>query len=246
MISFSRAGSGAALILVEPAGHFRELSAFSDLVPLLTSSFTVYTYDRRGRGLSGDTTPYAPEREVEDLEALIEVAGGHAFLYGYSSGALLALHAAAKGAAVDRLVLLEPPLQEEGQTRPDPLTGQLAELIAAGRNGDAVEHFHSAIGVPQEMIEGMRDTDTWSKMTRIAHTLVYDCMLSDATTTATCRAVPVPTLVLDSEGSTDDLAGWAARAASLIPMARHKSLPGEWHGVAPELIAAELKGFFSL
>jgi pimeloyl-ACP methyl ester carboxylesterase len=244
MIAFSRVGSGAALILVEPAGHFRELSAFSDLIPLLTSSFTIYTYDRRGRGLSGDTTPYAPEREVEDLESVIQEAGGRVFLYGYSSGALLALHAAAKGASVDRLVLLEPPLQEEGQTRPDPLTRQLAERIAAGRNGDAVEHFHSAIGVPQEMIEGMRGTDTWSKMTGIAHTLVYDCMLSDATTTATCRAVAVPTLVLDSEGSTDDLTGWAARVVSLIPMARHKSLPGEWHGVAPELIAAELRGFF--
>jgi pimeloyl-ACP methyl ester carboxylesterase len=245
MISFSSVGSGAALILVEPAGHFRELSAFSDLVPLLAPAFSVYTYDRRGRGLSGDTLPYAPEREVEDLEALIGEAGGRAFLYGYSSGALLALHAAAKGAPVDRLVMLEPPLQEEGKTRPDPLTGQIAELIAAGRNSDAVELFHSAIGVPQEMIETMRGTDIWSKMTGIAHTLVYDCVLSDATITATCRAVAVPTLVLDSEGSTDDLTGRAARAASLIPMARNKSLPGEWHGVAPELIAAELRGFFS-
>jgi pimeloyl-ACP methyl ester carboxylesterase len=244
MISFSRTGIGPALVLVEPAGHFRELSAFSALVPLLTSSFTVYTYDRRGRGQSGDTLPYAPEREVEDLEALIAKAGGHAFLYGYSSGALLALHAAAKGASIDSLVLLEPPLQDEGATRPDPLTGQLAELVAAGRNGDAVEHFHSAIGVPQEMIEEMRGTDRWSRMTRIAHTLIYDCRFSDATTTATCQAVRIPTLVLDSEGSSDDLTGWAARAASLIPMARHKSLPGEWHGVAQNLVAAELRGFF--
>jgi pimeloyl-ACP methyl ester carboxylesterase len=244
IISFSRAGSGPALVLVEPAGHFRELSAFGALVPLLTSAFTVYTYDRRGRGQSSDTLPYAPEREVEDLEALIEEAGGHAFLYGYSSGALLALHAAAKGASIDRLALLEPPLQEDSATRPDPLTGQLADLIAAGRSGDAVEHFHSAIGVPPEIIEGMRGTDRWSRMTGIAHTLVYDCQLSDATTTGTCQAVGISTLVLDSEGSSDDLSGWAARVASLIPLARYKSLPGEWHGVAPELIAAELREFF--
>ena len=246
VISFSCAGSGAALILVEPAGHYRELSAFNELVPLLTPSFTVYTYDRRGRGQSGDTLPYAPEREVEDLVALIRAAAGHAFVYGYSSGALLALHAAAMGAPIDRLVLLEPPLHEEGQLRPDPLTVKLAELIATGRNEYAVAQFQSAVGVPEEMIAEMHGTDMWSKMTRIAHTLVYDCMLSDATTTATCKAVAVPALVLDSQNSTDDLTGWAAKAARLIPMARHKSLPGEWHTVAPELVAKELRAFFAV
>lgn len=243
-ISFDRAGDGPALILIEPAGHYRELSAFHELVPLLAPCFTVYTYDRRGRGRSGDTPPYTPDREVDDLEALMKAAGGHALVYGYSSGALLAVQAAARGLPIDGLVLLEPPLQEEGATKPDPLTGQLAELIQAGRHSDAVKHFFDTIGVPSAMIAEMRSTADWARMVAIAHTLVYDCMLSDATERSAFRAVGVPTLVLDSAGSTDDLAGWAATVAKLIPNACHKSLPGEWHVVPPALVAAELIRFF--
>jgi pimeloyl-ACP methyl ester carboxylesterase len=243
-ISFDRSGSGPALILVEPAGHFRGLSAFDALVPLLTPDFTVYGYDRRGRGRSGDTAPYDPAREVEDLHALIREAGGKAFVYGYSSGALLALHAAARKVPLAGIVVLEPPLQPELKDGPDPLTGQLGTLIGAGRHDDAVKLFHMAIGVPHEMIDEMRGTEAWARMSGIAPTLVYDCMLSDATTPAVCRSVNVPTLVLDSEGSTDNLSGSAAAAARLIPNARHKSLPGEWHTVAPALIAAEIKRFF--
>lgn len=243
-IAFGRTGAGPALILVEPAGHFRDLSAFETLVPLLEPHFTVYSYDRRGRGQSGDGAPYAPVREVEDLDALVREAGGRAFVYGYSSGALVALHAAARKVKIDGLVLLEPPLHGDPHTGPDPLTGQLAELIRAGRHEDAVEQFHSAIGVPQDVIDQMRGTEAWTKMAGIAPTLVYDCLLSDATSPEICRSVHVPVLVLDSEGSTDDLTGSAAAAARLIPDARHKSLPGEWHTVAPELIAAEIRAFF--
>ncbi len=104
-IAFQRTGSGPALILVEPAGHYRALSAFDDLVPLLTPDFTVCRYDRRGRGESGDTLPYSPDREVEDLAVLVDALGGQAFAYGYSSGALLALHAAARGVRLAGLVL---------------------------------------------------------------------------------------------------------------------------------------------
>ncbi len=116
-IAFERAGDGPALILVEPAGHYRALSAVAGLVPLLAGRFTVYTYDRRGRGDSTDTLPYAPAREVEDLAALIDHAGGSAHLYGFSSGALLAMHAAAAGLPVGRLALLEPPLQDGSALR---------------------------------------------------------------------------------------------------------------------------------
>lgn len=242
-IAFSRTGGGPALILVEPAGHYRDLTAFDGLVPLLATSFTVYTYDRRGRGQSGDTLPFNPGREVEDLAALVRQAGGSAFAYGHSSGALLALYAAANRVPIAGLVLLEPPLNTENPGQPDPLTGQLAALIKAGKKAEAVEHFHSAIGVPEEMIGGMRGTDRWDRMVGIAHTLVYDCLLSEAITPAVCSQVKMPTLVLDSEGSTDDLTGWAATAARLIPHARHESLPGEWHTVAPDLIATEIKEF---
>ncbi|MGL4236305.1 alpha/beta fold hydrolase [Tabrizicola sp.] len=240
-IAFERTGSGPALILIEPAGHYRGLSAFDDLVPLLTSDFTVCRYDRRGRGESGDTLPYAPDREVEDLAALVDAIGGRAFAYGYSSGALLALHAAARGVPLGGLILMEPPLQDGAQEGPDPLTKELADLVRAGRNGDAVAHFHASIGVPEEMVTGMRGTDRWTRMVGIAPTLVYDCRLSDAMRPGVLAAASVPTLVLDSEGSSDDLTGSAATAARLIPGARHKSLPGEWHVVAPDLIAREIK-----
>lgn len=240
-IAFELTGSGPALVLIEPAGHYRALSAFDDLAPLLTAQFTVCRYDRRGRGESGDTLPYAPDREVEDLAALIDAVGGQAFAYGYSSGALLAVHAAARGLRLDGLVLMEPPLQEGTHQGPDPLTEELDDLVRNGRNEDAVARFHAAIGVPEEMIDSMRGSDRWARMVGVAPSLVYDCRLSDAMRPDVLAAVAAPTLVLDSEGSSDDLTGSAAMAAKLIPEARHRSLPGEWHVVAPELIAREIR-----
>jgi pimeloyl-ACP methyl ester carboxylesterase len=239
-IAFDRSGSGSSLILVEPAGHFREFSAFDGLTPLIAERFTVYRYDRRGRGRSTDTSPYAPEREVEDLAALIAAAGGGAAVYGYSSGALLALLAAAAGLPIRRMGLLEPPLQEDDAVRPDPLTIELRDLVAAGRNDEAVERFHRAIGVPDEVVDGMRGTAAFEAMSSIAPTLVYDCRLSDATTTDLLGTVAVPTLVLDSEGSGENLTGWAAGVAAHLPNGMHRSLPGEWHGVPDEILAPVL------
>jgi predicted DNA-binding protein (MmcQ/YjbR family) len=161
-IAFARVGSGPPVIMVEAALHYRDFSSFGGLLPLLSEKLTVYTYDRRGRGESTDTTPYAPEREVEDLAALIAEGGGSAHLYGYSSGALLALHAAAHGLPVNRLALLEPPLQNDDAESPDPLTMELAELVAAGRNSDAVARFHESIGVPSEFLAGMGSTPEWA------------------------------------------------------------------------------------
>ena len=243
-IAFDRSGDGPPVIMVEAAGHYRGLSSFSGLVPVLSRDFTVYTYDRRGRGESTDTPPYAPAREVEDLEALIAEGGGSGYLYGYSSGALLAMRAAAHGLPVARMALLEPPLQEEGAEHPDPLTAELADLVGAGRNGDAVEHFHRSIGVPPEFIDEMRGTPEWSKMESVAQTLVYDCVISDTTTPVLLRSVVVPTLVIDSEGSTDNLTGWAASVASQLPRGSHRSLAGEWHSVPDDILAPVLVEFF--
>jgi pimeloyl-ACP methyl ester carboxylesterase len=120
-IAFERSGDGPPLILVEAALHYRDFSSFGGLAPLLAEEFTVYAYDRRGRGESTDTTPYAPEREVEDLAALIDEAGGSAHLYGYSSGPLFAMHAAAHGLSIGRLALLEPPLQDDGSEPRSPI-----------------------------------------------------------------------------------------------------------------------------
>ena len=244
-IAFDRSGDGPPVILLEAAAHYRDFSSFGGLAPLLAREVTVYTYDRRGRGESTDMAPYAPDREVEDLEALIAEAGGPASLYGYSSGSLLAMRAAAQGLPISRLALLEPPLQEDGDEPPaSDLTAELAELVGAGRNGDAVEHFHQSIGVPAEFVGSMRSTPEWAKMESIAHTLVYDCTISDTTTSTMLRSVEVPTLVLDSEGSSDNLTGWAATVAGQLPRGSHRSLAGEWHSVPDEVLAPVLLEFF--
>lgn len=243
MIAFQVTGDGPPLVLVEAAGHFRAFSSFDGLVPLLAREFAVVTYDRRGRGESSDTAPYAPEREVEDLAVLVEKAGGSASLYGFSSGALLALRAAAAGVPVDRLALLEPPLREGSDTTKSDLTAELEELIGAGRGADAVEAFNKGIGVPEEIIAESKPSEAWSLMVSCAHTLVYDCTLSDTTTSDILRAVEAPTLVLDSEGSTDNLTGWATTVAARLPRGTHRSLPGEWHGVADDVLAPVLVGF---
>jgi pimeloyl-ACP methyl ester carboxylesterase len=244
-IAFDRSGDGPPVILVEAALHYRDFSSFGGLAPMLSQEFTVYAYDRRGRGESADTVPYAPDREVEDLEALIAEAGDLAHVYGYSSGALLAVRAAARGLPIGRLVLLEPPLRDDGlEPAESDLTAELAELVSAGRNGDAVEHFHRSIGVPGEFVASMRSTPEWARMEVVAHTLVYDCALSDTTTTSLLRSVELPTLVLDSAGSTDDLTGWAATAAKQMPRGEHRSLAGEWHSVPDETLAPVLSEFF--
>lgn len=243
-IAFERSGDGPPLILIEAAGHYRDFSSFKGLAPLLSREFTVYAYDRRGRGESTDATSYAPEREVEDLEALIADAGGSAHLYGYSSGALLAMRAAAHGLPIGRVAVLEPPLQDDDSKRPDPLTKELAELVGAGRNRDAVEHFHRSIGLPADFIAEMRPTAEWAKMESVAHTLVYDCVISDTTTFTLLRSVAVPALVIDSAGSTDDLSGWAATVAGQLAHGSHRSLAGEWHSVPDDVLAPVLVEFF--
>jgi len=244
-IAFERSGAGQALILVDAAGGYREVGPLRSLAKLLAADFTVFTYDRRGRGGSSDTLPYAVEREVDDLAALVAAAGGSACVYAFSSGGLLAMHAAASGLAIPKLALLEPPIgADEDKSAEADFTRELADLVAAGGRGDAVEHFHTSIGVPVEMVAGMREAPFWPALEAIAHTLVYDSIVSEATSLALVRSVTAPTLVLDSEGSTGDLTGWAAAVVEALPNGSHRSLEGEWHGVADEVLAPVLTEFF--
>jgi pimeloyl-ACP methyl ester carboxylesterase len=244
-IAYNRTGDGPPVILVEAAGHYRDLSSFDGLVPILAREFAVYTYDRRGRGESTDTPPYAPDREVEDLEAVIAACGGSACAYAFSSGGLLAMRAVAHGAGISRLAMLEPPLQEEdAEPVESGFTRDVAELVRLGRNGDAVEYFLVNTGVPADLIAQMRGTPEWDSMVSVAPTLVYDSMISDATTSSLLRSVAVPTLVLDSGGSTDNLTGWAADVARQLQQASHRSLAGAWHGVPDEILAPVLVEFF--
>jgi pimeloyl-ACP methyl ester carboxylesterase len=245
-IAYEQAGSGPALILVDAAGHYRKLSSFDGLISLLSADFTVYHYDRRGRGDSTDTAPYAVEREVDDLAALIDEAGGSAFLYGFSSGGLVALHAAASRLTIPKLALLEPPIEtNEDRSAQAAFTAQLAELVAAGRRAAAVEYFLTGIGVPDEIIAGMRENKSWPAMEAVAHTLVYDCMVSEATSIQLLASVSVPTLVLGSEGSSDDLTGMAATVAKAMPNSSHRKLAGDWHGVPDDVLAPVLTEFLN-
>jgi pimeloyl-ACP methyl ester carboxylesterase len=243
-IAFERVGAGPALILVDAAGNYRDFRPLRAPVERLAADFTVHLYDRRGRGASTDTPPYAVEREVEDLDALIGAAGGSAFVYAMSSGCLLALHAAAGGLAIPRLALFEPPIEpREAPTGETEFTRELVQLVAAGRRRDAVEFFHRGIGVPEEIMAQMTPP-VWAALEAVAHTLVYDSIISDATSLALIRSVTVPTLVLASQGSSGDLTAMAATVAQALPNGVAHSLPGEWHGVADDVLAPALAGFF--
>jgi hypothetical protein len=164
-IAFERVGTGPAVILVDAAGNFRGFSPMPELAQALAPDFTAFTYDRRGKGASTDTLPYAVDREIEDLQALIGLAGGSAFVHGFSTGATLALLAAERGAGVRKLSLLEPPLRVEDTPPPAApgISGEVAKLIITGRRGDAYEHWMRAIGVPGEMIAGMRQGPLWPR-----------------------------------------------------------------------------------
>ncbi len=179
-IAFDRSGSGPALVMVDPALGYSGFDNIRGLGALLAADFTVYTYDRRGRGESGDTAPYAVEREVDDLGAVIAAAGGSAFVYGFSSGGLLALHAAAGGLPIRKLAVLEPPVRGEGEPPDTDFTVEIDQLVSAGRRAEAVDRFLTSIGVPQEVMAQMAPVRP--AMDAVAHTLVYDCRISEATT----------------------------------------------------------------
>lgn len=245
VIVYERTGSGPPLILVDAAGHYRAFSSFSGLVCLLADRFTVFHYDRRGRGNSTDTAPYAVQREVEDLAALIEQAGGSAFLYGFSSGGLLALQAVSAGLAIPRLALLEPPIEpDENRTAQQAFTAGLVSVLATGDRAAAVDYYLTGIGVPEEVTTGMRSTPSWAAMAAAAPTLAYDCLISEAISFELLTTITVPTLILDSEGSGDDLQGMAATVARAMPNVTQRSLAGEWHGVPDQILAPALIGFF--
>jgi pimeloyl-ACP methyl ester carboxylesterase len=243
-IAFERYGAGPALIAVDAAGSYSGFRPFPAPVELLAPHFAVYVYDRRGRGASTDTLPYAAQREVDDLAALIAEAGGSAFVYAFSSGGLVALHAAGSGLAIPKLALFEPPIEaNQHATGESTFTAELAELVATGRRREAVEFFHRGIGVPEEIMAQMTP-EVWTALEAVAHTLVYDCRISDATSLRLLRSVTAPTLVIDSQSSSSELTGMAATVVEALPNGTHRSLAGGWHGVPDDAIAPVLAEWF--
>jgi pimeloyl-ACP methyl ester carboxylesterase len=244
-IHFERRGSGAPVILV--GGAFNDRTTVAGLAEVLATDFTTIAYDRRGRGDSGDTGTYAVEREVEDIAALIAEVGGSASVFGHSSGAVLALEAAAAGLAIDRVVAYEPPYATSEHPRADVLEKVRTQLAAGDRDG-AVATFLTVAGTPEEMIEGMKQAPVWGWFTALAHTLPYDltiCGPGARPRLENLARISVPTLVIGGGASPDALQAGARTAAEAVPGARHETLEGQDHGVLqyPETLKPLLLDF---
>ena len=246
-IAFDRLGDGPPVVLV--SGGPNDRSANAPLAELLAPHFMVVNYDRRGRGGSGDTPPYAVDREVEDLQALIDHAGGSAFVYGTSSGAAFALIAAARGLPVTGLALWEPPfIVDDSRPRvPSDYKAQLQEMISAGRRGDAIEYFLTTmVGLPAEFVAPMRQAPSWGSMEGMAHAIVYeaDVMGDYSLPAGRLASVTVPTLVLDG-GQAAWISHAADAVAAALPDARRRTLEGQPHNVAADAVAPALVEFFA-
>ena len=243
-IAFDRLGEGPPVILV--GGGPTDRSANAPLAKLLAIDFTVINFDRRGRGDSGDTPPYAVDREVEDLDALIGEVGGAAVLYGTSSGGVFALQAATHGLAIRAVASWEPPFIVDDSRSPVPADykAQLAAMIAAGRRGDAIEYFMTTlVGLPAEFVAPMRRAPFWPSLEALAHAIVYEAdVMGDYSLPAWLGSVTVPTLVLDG-GTTPWLTSAARAVADALPNCRRRTLVGQPHNVDPAAIAPAMEDF---
>lgn len=254
-IAFEQVGQGPALILV--GGMFEQRAMPSETAqlavsPLLAQHFTVLHYDRRGRGDSTDMQPFAVAREVEDIEALIDHAGGTAFLFGISSGAALAFEAAlALGGKVRKLALYEPPYNDDADARQawKAFREELAQTLDEGRRGDAVGLFMRLLGMPAEDLEGMRQNPMWPMFEAIAPTIAYDAAaLGEEAAVPVERAsqLAIPSLVMDGGATAFPFMHTTALALTrAIPNAQHRTLEGQSHEVEAAALAPVLVGFFT-
>ena len=251
-IAFERSGQGPPLLLV--GGALNDRHAAATLAALLAPDFTVHAIDRRGRGDSGDTPPYAVEREVEDLLALVEDAGGTSYAFGLSSGAVLALETATASDRITKLVLYEPPfiVDDSRPPVPDDYVEHLEELTASGRRGEAVEYFMTAgVGLPEEAMPSIRGSPFWSSLESLAPTLAYDGRIMGETLTGEplpadrWSSVTIPTLVIDGGASPPWLRNAARALVDVLPNARRLTMDGQTHEVDPTLLAPVMTEFLS-
>ncbi len=251
-IAYDKQGEGPALILVDAALITRSSGSKPELAKLLAAHFTVYSYDRRGRGDSGDTLPYAVGREIEDIETLIDAGGGPAFLYGNSSGAALAMLAAIKfGGKVSKLAMYEAPYNDDpdAQRAWSQYISALTEALADGRRGDAVALFMAYVGTPAEQIDGMRKAPFWAGVEAVAPTLAYDhaAILGQNNSVPTDMAahVQVPTLVMSGSASFPFMHDTARALSRAMPQGELRTLEGQTHDVNPGVLAPVLTEFFA-
>ncbi|MEY9965141.1 pimeloyl-ACP methyl ester carboxylesterase [Streptacidiphilus sp. MAP12-16] len=250
-IAFDRLGSGPSVILVDGALCYRASGPMAPLAKDLAAQFTVYTYDRRGRGESGDTKPYSPEREIEDIAALVSEAGGTAALFGASSGAVLALDAAARLDGVSRVAAYEPPfvVDDTHPPRPQDYLDRMDRLVASGQRGAAVKMFLKSVGVPGAALVVMRLLPVWSRLTSVAHTLPYDFRVLGDTGSGKplpkdrWESVRVPVLVMDGGKSPTWMRNGTRQLAEVLPNSEYRTLPGQTHMVKAEAVGPALVEF---
>ncbi|MFF6813922.1 alpha/beta fold hydrolase [Streptomyces sp. NPDC012403] len=246
-LAYESAGRGATIVLVSGA-----MSTGGTVAPLaapLSERFRVVVYDRRGRGGSGDTAPYAVEREVEDLAALIGAVGGEAALYGVSSGGALALRAAASGLPVHHVAVYETPyaMSEEDLGERARYTERLTAALAEGRRGDAVELFLRLTGLGEEVIRGARQSPMWAGMESIAPSLAYDdAVMGDGSVPRELLAsIRVPVLSIAGDASPAWMREAARAIAESVPRGTYRTLEGQTHMVEPDVLAPVLAEFFT-
>jgi pimeloyl-ACP methyl ester carboxylesterase len=249
-IAFDRLGDGPPVVLVGGAFQHRAFDPRTcALADLLARDHTVIHYDRRGRGSSTDTEPYAVQREVEDLGALIDDVGGSACVFGMSSGACLALEAVTEGLPITKLAAFEAPLivDDTRPAVPEEYPDRLAALLAADRRGEAVELFlRVAAHAPPVVVATMREAPTWPGFEEVAHTLLYEEeILGDRSIPAGVAEIGIPTLVADGGASPAWLRNAAASLAHKIPAAEHRTLEGQTHAVDPRVLAPALVAFYA-
>src|SRR5690348_2283447 len=250
-IAYDEQGEGPALILVDGALTVHS-SGSGELAKLLAPHFTVLGFDRRGRGQSGDTLPYSVDREIDDIEALIDRAGGPAFLYGHSSGGPLAMRAAVRlGRKVSKIALYEPPYNNDPAVQESwsQYLRQLRQALAEGRRGDAVALFMRFVGTSAEQVDGMRRAPFWPGMEAVAPTLAYDhaAILGEpwSVPAELAARVPVPALVISGDAGLPFMPGAARVLSQAIPQGQLRMLAGQTHEVKPDALAPVLVEFFT-
>ena len=252
-IAYDRTGSGPAVVLVPAVLSVRGGDPLaSALVAVLAENHTVYTYDRRGRGESGNTAPYAVDREIEDVAAVIEAAGGTAYAYGISSGGVLALRAALALPSITKVAVYEPPfiVDDKRPPLPDDYVEQVETAVAEGRRGDAVELLMTkAIGVPAEFVSAMRADPSWAGMEAVADTIGHDGRIigdtmSGRPLSAEFAGISAPTLVVDGGDSEQFMHDGADALAALLPDVERRTLAGQDHAVDGAVLAPVLSDFF--
>jgi pimeloyl-ACP methyl ester carboxylesterase len=254
-LAYDRYGNGPTVILVAGALGARKFKEMEELAELLAERCTVINYDRRGRGDSTDVKPFAVEREIEDLAALIDACGGSASLWGWSSGGALALHAVAAGTGVEKLSVYEVPFMvQPGLKRPTPDYGErLDELVAADDRSGAVKHFmRNAMGIPAPFVALIRLTPRWKEVKATAHTLPYDwavlgnhAMYGEPLSPEEWAPVRAPTLVVHGDKSPEPLRAGSEALAQVLPNAELRVLEGTSHNISMKKLAPVLAEFFA-